>query len=273
MTTSQSASTKQQEFAKKVYRAFLSPSRYEAKPADREVIERGKNYRLSSGNCELAVTTWGDGDSVILLMHGWGGGRAQMTGFVASLVSAGYRVVAYDQPAHGESDGQATNFLEIAPSMSLISKAEGNFAAIIAHSFGTLATSYALTNRMLPLPTRLIYFSAFNRLMESLPRFQAQANLPDEVIDGMRDIFYSNFGRETLDAIVHENLVSQLDVPALLFHDIADNVTPISDSRNIAKAWKSAQLIETNGLGHRDALQSRAIHGQVVGFLSKADAL
>jgi pimeloyl-ACP methyl ester carboxylesterase len=273
MLASQSASTKHQEFAKKVYRAFLSPSRYETKPADREVIERGRNYRHSSGNGALAVTTWGEGEPAILLMHGWGGGRAQMTGFVAPLVSAGYRVVAYDQPAHGESDGQTTNFLEIAPSMSLVSAAEGNFAAIIAHSFGTLATSYALANQMLPLPARLVYFSAFNRLMESLPRFQAQANLPDEVIDGMRDIFYSNFGRETLEALVHENLVSRLDVPALLFHDVADNVTPIGDSRDIAKAWKSARLIETNGLGHRDALQSRAIHEQVVGFLSKTDAL
>ena len=52
-----------------------------------------------------------------------------------------------------------------------------------------------------------------------------------------------------------------------MFHDITDNVTPIEDSRAIAKAWKSAKLIETEGLGHRGALQSAAIHEQVVKFL------
>ena len=135
----------------------------------------------------MAVTTWGESGPAVLLMHGWGGARAQMTGFVEPLLSAGYRVVAYDQPAHGESDGKMTNLLEIAPTMDLIKETEGNFDAIIAHSFGTLITSYALVKRNFPPPSKLIYFGAFNRLLESLPRFQALANLPDEIIDGLRN--------------------------------------------------------------------------------------
>jgi hypothetical protein len=52
-----------------------------------------------------------------------------------------------------------------------------------------------------------------------------------------------------------------------MFHDVADNVTPVDDSRAIARAWKQARFIETNGLGHRGALQSQEIHEQVVKFL------
>ncbi len=52
-----------------------------------------------------------------------------------------------------------------------------------------------------------------------------------------------------------------------MFHDTADNVTPIDDSRAIASAWKRARLIETSGLGHRGALQSKEIHEQVIRFL------
>jgi hypothetical protein len=52
-----------------------------------------------------------------------------------------------------------------------------------------------------------------------------------------------------------------------MFHDVADNVTPVEDSRAIAKAWRHAQLIETSGLGHRGALQSKEIHEQVIKFL------
>ena len=267
MTTLEPATTKYQGVVKKVYQAFFSPSQYEVKPADREVIERGNNYRLPFEGGELAITTWGESGPAVLLMHGWGGARAQMTGFVNPLLSAGYRVVAYDQPAHGESDGKLTNLLEIAPTMDLIKEKEGNFDAIIAHSFGTLITSYALVNRNFPPPSRLVYCGAFNQLLESLPRFQVLANLSDEVTDGLRNMIYDNFGQGVLDAIVNETLVPQINIPALMFHDKSDNVTPVEDSRAIARVWKNAHFIETEGLGHRGALQSSEIHDQVVEFL------
>jgi pimeloyl-ACP methyl ester carboxylesterase len=259
--------TKHQELVRKVYQAFFSPSQYEVKSADREIIERGNSYRIPHQSGGLAVTTWGDHGPAVLLMHGWGGARAQMTGFVKPLLSAGYRVVAYDQPAHGESDGKMTNVLEIAPSMDLISKREGSFDVVIAHSFGTLITSYALVNQIIPPPSRLVYFGAFNRLLDSLARFQALTNLPEEMIDGLRKMIYKNFGEGVLDAINNETLTPQINIPALMFHDAADNVTPVEDSRAIANVWKSARFIETTGLGHRGALQSAEIHNQVVKFL------
>lgn len=269
MNTLESTATKQQGIVRKVYQAFFGPSRYEVKPTEREVIEWGNNYRIPFEGGELAVTTWGGNGPAVLLMHGWGGARAQMTGFVDSLLFAGYRVVAYDQPAHGESGGRMTNLLEIAPTLDLIAKHEGTFDAIIAHSFGTLITSYALVHRNFPPPARLVYFGAFNRLMDALPRFQVLAQLPDEIMEGLRDMINEKFGKEVLDAIVNENLVQQIHTPALMFHDKADNVTPVQDSRAIARAWRNVQYIETEGLGHRGALQSKEIHEQVVRFLKR----
>lgn len=258
---------KYQAIVKKTYQAFFSPAHYEEKSTDREIIEWGNNYRIPFDGGELAVTTWGNSGPTVLLMHGWGGARAQMTGFVDPLLFAGYRVVAYDQPAHGESDGQMTNLLEIAPTMELIAEREGPFHAVIAHSFGTLITSYALVKRNFPRPSRLVYFGAFNQLLESLPRFQAMASLSDELMDGFRSMLYENFGRDVLEAITNESLTPQIHIPALMFHDATDNVTPVEDSRAIARVWKHARYIETEGLGHRGALQSKSIHEQVVRFL------
>lgn len=268
MATLESATTtNQQGIVKRVYQAFFSPGKYEVKPTDREIIEWGNNYRLPFEGGELAVTTWGSSGPAVLLMHGWGGARAQMTGFVDPLLFAGYRVVAYDQPAHGDSTGKMTNLLEIAPTMDLIAKQEGNFHAILAHSFGTLIASYALVNRNFSPPARLVYFGAFNQLLESLPRFQVLAGLSDEIMDDLRAMIYDNFGKDVLDAIVNEKLTPQIQIPALMFHDVADNTTPVEDSRAIARVWKHAQFIETEGLGHRGALQSKSIHEQVVKFL------
>jgi pimeloyl-ACP methyl ester carboxylesterase len=260
---------KHQGVVQKAYQAFFSPSQYEVKSTDRTILERGNNYRLSSDGGELAVTTWGESGPAVLLMHGWGGARAQMTSFVDPLLAAGFRVVAYDQPAHGESSGKMTNILEIAPTMDIINKNEGPFQSIIAHSFGTLITSYTLVNRNFPPPSRLVYFGAFNRLLDSLPRFQALAKLPDEIMNGFHNMLLENFGGNVLENIVNEKLVRLIDIPGLMFHDTKDDVTPINDSRTIAKAWKAVEFIETTGLGHRGALQSREIHEQVLKFLLK----
>jgi pimeloyl-ACP methyl ester carboxylesterase len=151
--------------------------------------------------------------------------------------------------------------------MDLITKQEGRFDAIIAHSFGTLITSYALVNRNFPPPARLVYFGAFNQLLDSLPRFQVLAGLSDEIMEGFRAMLYENFGRGVLDAITNGALTPRINIPALMFHDVTDNVTPVEDSRAVARVWKDAQFIETEGLGHRGALQSKSIHEQVVNFL------
>lgn len=62
--------TKYQGFVKKVYRAFFSPTQYEVKSADREIIENRNNYRVPYETGEIAVTTWGDSGPAVLLMHG-----------------------------------------------------------------------------------------------------------------------------------------------------------------------------------------------------------
>lgn len=263
----ESAPTKQYEIVKKAYKAFFSPTRYEEKVMDRKIIERGINYRFPFDDGELAITTWGNKCPTVLLMHGWGGSRAQMTGFVEPLLLAGYRVVAYDQPAHGESSGKMTNLFEISPTMDLLQSIEGKFDAIIAHSFGTLITSYTLVNRNFPQPSKLVYFGSFNRLMDSLSWFQSIAQLPKETIDGLRDMINDRFSKDTLDAVVNELLVQRINIPALMFHDKSDAVTPVETSRAIAQKWRNVQYIETDGLGHRGALQSQEIYEKVASFL------
>ena len=264
----QTLSIESQLVLQRVYREFFSPGNYKIKSADEAILAYGNNYRIPYVGGDLAVTTWGEFGPSVLLMHGWGGARGQMTGFVDPLLKAGYCVVAYDQPAYGESNGETTNILEIVPTMDFMLRKEDSFDAIIAHSFGTLITSYALVNRNFPPPTKLIYFSAFNRLMDSLERFQVLTELPDEVIEGLRTMLIANFGPGVLEAITNEGLTPQINIPTLMFHDKSDNVTPIEDSRAIAWVWKYAHLVETDMLGHRGALRSESIYKQVLRFLA-----
>ena len=64
----------------------------------------------------------------MLLAHGWGGHAAQMRGFVFPLLSAGYRVIAYDQPAHGVSDGRLTGLPDFADVLAEVAWHHGGVA-------------------------------------------------------------------------------------------------------------------------------------------------
>jgi hypothetical protein len=88
-------------------------------------------------------------------------------------------------------------------------------------------------------------------------------------MDGFRNMLYENFSRDLLESITNESLTPRIPITALMFHDEADNVTPVEDSRAIARVWKHVHYIETQGLGHRGALQSKPIHEQVVKFLKE----
>ncbi|MEJ0033062.1 MAG: alpha/beta hydrolase [Bacteroidota bacterium] len=64
----------------------------------------------------------------------------------------GFQVVAFDGPAHGESEGRQTNPVEFAEAMKKVTDIEGSISAIIAHSFGGVASLLAI-QRGLPVTT------------------------------------------------------------------------------------------------------------------------
>ncbi|HUJ77166.1 MAG TPA: alpha/beta fold hydrolase, partial [bacterium] len=97
----------------------------------------------------LRAWTWGQGPAVVLA-HGWSGNAAQMTGFIAPLLEAGYRVVAFDQPAHGFSRGRRADLLSFTQALETVSGHVGQVQGVIAHSLGATAAALA-THRGLDL--------------------------------------------------------------------------------------------------------------------------
>src|ERR671918_336718 len=78
----------------------------------------------------ISTWRWGSRDApAVLLAHGWGGNAAQMRPFVFPLLQAGYRVIAYDQPAHGVSGGRVTGLPDFADVLTLVAQRSGENAA------------------------------------------------------------------------------------------------------------------------------------------------
>jgi len=94
----------------------------------------------------LATWRWGPLEApAVLLAHGWGGHAAQMRGFVPRLLAEGFRVIAYDQPAHGLSEGRLTGLPDFAGALAAVAAHHGNVRHAIAHSLGGVAAAISLS--------------------------------------------------------------------------------------------------------------------------------
>src|SRR5215510_9453315 len=116
-------------------RLFLTPPRAaDAAASALDLIDARSGWVVHRGR-HIMTWRWGEADApAVLLVHGWGGRAAQMRAFVFPLLAAGYRVIAYDQPAHGLSEGKLTGLPDFADVLSEIAASYGAVRAVVAHS-------------------------------------------------------------------------------------------------------------------------------------------
>ena len=238
---------------------FARPRRHARPARESELIARGTRVALPDG---LHATAWGAGPTV-LLVHGWEGRGAQLGAFVDPLVAAGYRAVALDGPAHGDSPGVTTTGPEFAQALLATRDAVGPLAAIVGHSFGGF-TSLLAVSRGLPTE-RVVTIGTPASVPEVLRDFLRLIRLPDRALPSMI---------AALEARVHAPMASfeveafapTVDVPVLVVHDTDDREVPYADGQRLAEVF-GARLMTTNGLGHRRILYAPEVVGAVVEFI------
>src|SRR5258706_6395405 len=127
-------------------RLFLTPPRNGAAAA-LDLIDARSTLFEHNGR-HIATWRWGSADApLVILAHGWGGYAAQMRACVFRLLSAGYQVIAYDQPAHGVSEGRLTGLPDFADLLAELAWHHGEARAFIGHSLGGAAGALALATR------------------------------------------------------------------------------------------------------------------------------
>ena len=242
-----------------------SPSPASAGVAGGVPFQAGVDGRLVRG------AVWGDGPTVYLV-HGWAGDSRQMAPLVEPLVAAGHRVVAYDGPSHGRSDAgpsgpRRSHAVEFADALAAVASVHGPARAVVAHSMGAMATMVALGQGRLSAE-RLVFVAPMHELRSYLDQFAAGLSL------GRR-------ARRRLDASLEARvgiLVEDFDLlgmaecvgtpPLLVVHDRNDRRLAWAASAELVDRWPGARLVTTEGLGHSRLLGDRAVHEEVVRFVS-----
>lgn len=248
-------------------RIFFTPLKYRVPEKERAIEAKAALFNVLIGKKRIQCYSWGSGP-VILLVHGWAGRATQFRKFIEAFVNEGYRVVGFDGPAHGRSDGKATNIVEFEVALKKIYEAVGAPDAIICHSFGGGA----------------VLFSAMNGLPVKKLINIASPTIADEIIKTyLRAIggswstgaYFKNYVKRTYGKTFEEftalHFISHLTqkIDLLLVHDVDDEEVRIDHALALMKLYPAAQLHQTTGLGHTRILKDDAVIERVVTFVKE----
>jgi pimeloyl-ACP methyl ester carboxylesterase len=244
-------------------------------PRDRlPALPPGTAARVELDGRILHAVTWGAGDPVYLV-HGWGGRSEQLGAFVAPLVSAGYRVIAFDGPSHGSSPPGAfgprsTTIPELAEALRAAVAEHGRPGAVIAHSMGAAVAAHAVRTGLRPETLVLLAPTADPRWV--LDRFVRRLGAGPRVRAGLERAVVRRVGLPW-EAFDVPSLHRSAPVPpTLVVHDAADREVAPEHGRAIADAWPGARLVLTEGLGHHRLLRDPAVIDEAVRFVTGAHA-
>lgn len=251
-------------------RRWFAPYRFRRPPRERVWLNSAqREYVACHEDCTVTLYRWGRKGPRVLLMHGWNGRATQLSAFIEPLLQAGYQVIAFDAPAHGNSPGKRTDLIEIAHALRSVSVRYGPFEGIIAHSFGVAVTTYALrhlgvaAHRVVGLspPGRMPYL--FNNFCELL-------RLPRRAREAFEQRVMERFGKDVWEQLSPEANVELLEnVPGLLIHDNDDREVTPSQAEILHQAWPGSHLLRTDGLGHRRILRAPVVIAHTVRFLQR----
>lgn len=244
-------------------RGFSTPQ-LRLQPYEKSIRDLAISYPVQIDKSKkLQVYEWGNGP-VILLVHGWGGRGLQMSSFVAPLVQAGFRVVTFDSKGHGESSTTYSSYLEFIQSLrAVIASMDVSVHGIVGHSMGASVALKVLED--LEEPVRFVSIAPMPKIGDFLQKLQTQRGIPQPVFEKLIKLVEDDSGL-SLQQHAENDIEKLKGHRILLIHDQRDRINPFQRSLELMNHGLEAELMVTQGLGHRRILHNEDVLRSSVKF-------
>lgn len=250
------------------YRLWFGTHRFAEPKRETQWREQAKQLSLPHEYGPLALYSWGDGPTV-LLVHGWNGRGTQMGGLAARLVDAGYRAVAFDAPGHGRSPGNSSTIFRIVDAVEVIANEVGPLKGIVTHSFGAMVIARALREQL--TTDKVVCINPATQLSLLIETFYGMLRIAPGTQKTFEQLLEKKYGADIDNIISADVNAAELSIPALIIHDKDDSEVPWQQGELLADAWPGARFVLTQGLGHTRSLRDSETIQQVVNFIAEGN--
>lgn len=257
--------------AHRIFRlVFYVPLKYRVPEKEKEYQQSAQQFTVQVGGKKIQGYSWGDAaHPCVLLVHGWAGRATQFRKFIHPLMDAGFRVIGFDGPAHGKSDGTKASILEFEKVLQTIFKQVGEPVAVITHSFGGAASLYAA---MHGLPIRkLINIASPSIADEILKTYLRAINGSWKSAEKFKEFVIKRTGKtfeEFTSLYAVQHLPHTIDL--LMVQDEDDEEVPMVNAEELLKVYPTAKLLRTSGLGHSRILKDDQVITRCVEFIKNS---
>jgi pimeloyl-ACP methyl ester carboxylesterase len=191
------------------------------------------------------------------------------------LAKAGFRVVAYDAPAHSSAEVPSkkttSNMFEYCHAISSVVKSLGSVYAVVGHSFGAACAAFtasgisAFSDCKISIE-KLVLMSTPPTLVDVYESFCRRVGIGKEGFTELKSALETEFGFISEEYTV-KAAFQKLTANILLVHDAEDEEFPVSDIYALQKSLPAAKLLVTSGSGHQKILANRAMLTSVKEYL------
>ena len=240
---------------RKAIELFATPPAPRLREKERAFLDAARPVRQSRGRGAgrpIVEYHWGEaGRPLVLLSYGWGSNAGRWRHYVPTLVEAGYRVLAYDPPGHGQAPRGQLTLPENAAIVADLIAAHGPVEAILAHSFGGSSSVYAVQGLPVRLrPKRMVVMASFSYAPRVFQEYRRLLGLWPTLYWRLVRHIERRFGVSLENYDMARLSGGLADVEALLVHDPADPVTRFAETRRYHSSWPGSALLRAQDGGH-----------------------
>jgi pimeloyl-ACP methyl ester carboxylesterase len=204
----------------------------------------------------------------VLICHGYASYFYKFEKYIQPLLKQGFKVLGFDAPGHGKSEGKYINAAVYKDAIEHIIRVCGPIDHFMGHSLGGLTLSLIAETIPNQEQHKFVLIAPATKTTTTLDGFFNMMHLSDTV----KAAFYTELGKLTDLPITYfeaDRAIAKYKGPILWVHDQGDRVCPYEDLVNFkGQAPENIKFLITNGLGHNKVYKTPEVIDQIVAFLS-----
>ena len=209
----------------------------------------------------------GNGKTV-LIVHGYASCSYKFEQYIQPLLNMGCRVLCFDAPGHGLSQGKYINLVNYQQAINEMIKDHGPIDYFIGHSMGAITLSMIAEKIDNPVNHKFVLIAPATKTSSTFERFFKMMHFNDVV----RSAFIAEMGKHTHHPISYfeaDRALQQYTGPLLWVHDEEDMVCPYKDLKDFQnKAPENIKFLITKGLGHNKVYKTQVVIDKIMAFLA-----
>lgn len=207
-------------------------------------------------------------EQTVLIAHGYASFAYKFEHYIGPLLKLGYRVLAFDAPGHGQSEGKHINVVVYQEAIQQIMQQCAPVNHFIGHSLGALTLSLIAEQVDNAKDRKFVLIAPATKTTTTFSNFFKMMHF-NEVTKTAFIQEVSSRTHHTIEHFAADRALTNYQGPLLWVHDETDLICPYEDLSDFQKnAPSNIEFLITNGLGHNKIYKTAEVMDQIMAFLT-----